>query len=124
MRPYIAVFSAQFALSHACWLIAYPLAGWGGAALGLSTIFVVMAVLAVAGIVLARSLWPAHDPEVLEHEHGPFEHTHGTPHDALHGAIAPVAADGKTHRHLPVRHAHAFIIDDHHPVWPSRTGTG
>ena len=25
------VFAAQFALSHACWLIAYPLAGWLGA---------------------------------------------------------------------------------------------
>ena len=23
-----AVFAAQFALSHACWLVTYPLAGW------------------------------------------------------------------------------------------------
>src|SRR3546814_8763069 len=28
-RP--AVFAAQFALSHGCWLITYPLAGWLGA---------------------------------------------------------------------------------------------
>ena len=28
-RP--ALFAAQFALSHACWLVAYPLAGWVGA---------------------------------------------------------------------------------------------
>ena len=31
-RP--ALFAAQFALSHACWLIAYPLAGWAGATPG------------------------------------------------------------------------------------------
>ncbi len=29
-RP--SLFAAQFALSHACWLFAYPLAGWLGAA--------------------------------------------------------------------------------------------
>lgn len=32
-RP--ALFAAQFALSHACWLVTYPLAGWAGAAFGL-----------------------------------------------------------------------------------------
>ncbi|MEM8662733.1 MAG: MFS transporter [Pseudomonadota bacterium] len=119
-RP--AVFSAQFALSHACWLVAYPLAGWGGAALGLSTLFILTAIIVVAGIVLALSAWPAHDPEVLEHEHGAFEHAHGTPHDALHGEIATVSADGRAHRHRAVRHAHAFVIDDHHPVWPTSAG--
>jgi H+ antiporter protein len=33
-RP--AVFAAQFSLSHACWLVTYPLAGWLGLAAGLS----------------------------------------------------------------------------------------
>ena len=32
-RP--AVYAAQFALSHACWLVFYPLAGWLGARAGL-----------------------------------------------------------------------------------------
>lgn len=31
-RP--ALFAAQFALSHSCWLVTYPLAGWVGAAWG------------------------------------------------------------------------------------------
>src|SRR3546814_15896387 len=31
-RP--ALFAAQFALSHACWLLTYPLAGWLGAEIG------------------------------------------------------------------------------------------
>ena len=31
-----AVFAAQFALSHACWLVSYPLAGWVGASLGMT----------------------------------------------------------------------------------------
>ena len=31
-RP--APFSTQFALSHACWLLTYPLAGWLGATAG------------------------------------------------------------------------------------------
>ena len=32
-RP--ALFAAHFALSHACWLVTYPLAGWLGAGLGI-----------------------------------------------------------------------------------------
>lgn len=36
-RP--AVFAAQFALSHACWLITYPLAGWLGVTLPVSLTF-------------------------------------------------------------------------------------
>src|SRR5713226_7592168 len=39
-RP--AVFAAQFALSHACWLLTYPLAGWLGSSAGiLPTLLVV-----------------------------------------------------------------------------------
>src|SRR3970282_2676833 len=30
-----SLFAAQFSLSHVCWLLAYPLAGWGGATVGL-----------------------------------------------------------------------------------------
>ena len=41
-RP--AVFAAQFALSHGCWLITYPLAGQIGAAIGQVAAFAVLAV--------------------------------------------------------------------------------
>lgn len=45
-RP--AQFVARFALSHARWLLAYPLAGWLGAAAGLAPTFLVLAMLAAA----------------------------------------------------------------------------
>lgn len=58
-RP--ALFAAQFALSHACWLITYPLAGWLGVVAGLSVSFGVLAALAALGAMLALRLWPAED---------------------------------------------------------------
>jgi len=56
-RP--ALFAAQFSLSHACWLVAYPLAGWLGSALGMMSAFAVLAILALAATLLAARLWPA-----------------------------------------------------------------
>src|SRR5215208_6230148 len=66
-RP--AVFAAQFALSHACWLLTYPIAGWLGNSTGLSTTALVLAAITLAGVVTARAMWPADDPEVIEHDH-------------------------------------------------------
>lgn len=116
-RP--ALYAAQFALSHACWLVTYPAAGWFGASLGLGPTFLVMAAGAAAGGFAALALWPREDSDVIEHEHLPLDHTHGG-EDPLHHA--PGAADRNEghHRHRPIRHAHAFVIDDHHPVWPVR----
>jgi predicted MFS family arabinose efflux permease len=50
-------FAAQFSLSHACWLITYPLAGWLGTA-GLSTTALVLTGLAGAATLAAARLWP------------------------------------------------------------------
>jgi MFS family permease len=61
-RP--AVFAAQFALSHACWLITYPLAGYAGALLGLNATFLLMAGMSGLGILMALQLWPS---EVTTH---------------------------------------------------------
>lgn len=99
-RP--AIFAAQFALSHACWLIAYPLAGYLGAALGQTAAFIGMAMLALAGTVLAFHFWPAAAPDELEHEHSalPVDHPH----------LAGERGGG--------RHAHDYVIDDLHPNWP------
>ena len=36
------VFAAQFALSHACWLLTYPLAGWIGHALGMGSAMILL----------------------------------------------------------------------------------
>lgn len=50
-------FAAQFSLSHACWLVTYPLAGLLGA-LSLSWAAGVLALVALGATLAARSLWP------------------------------------------------------------------
>ncbi|MFP5360644.1 MAG: MFS transporter [Actinomycetes bacterium] len=54
-RP--AVFAAQFALSHACYMITYPMAGGLGAAVGLPATAATLAVVAAAGTAGAARLW-------------------------------------------------------------------
>jgi predicted MFS family arabinose efflux permease len=66
-RP--AVFAAQFALSHACWLLTYPLAGWLGETAGLSFTALVLAVVTLVGVAGASLMWPANEPEVIENDH-------------------------------------------------------
>jgi H+ antiporter protein len=102
-RP--ALFAAQFALSHACWLITYPLAGWLGAKAGLGVTFVVLAILAAVAVALAAWNWPPHDPDELEHEHKGLAPDH--PH-----------LEGAARSHAGFHHRHAFVIDSHHPEWP------
>ena len=119
-RP--AVFAAQFALSHACWLIAYPLAGWLATALDLFAAFTVLAVVALGATIAAFILWPAGDPLEIEHEHEAIEHEHVHLHDEHHqhdheGWEGP-EPHRHPHRHTPLRHRHAFVIDPHHPTWP------
>ena len=50
-RP--AVFAAQFSLSHACFIITYPLAGTLGALLGLPAVALVLAAIGTAAAALA-----------------------------------------------------------------------
>lgn len=98
-RP--AVFAAQFALSHGCWLIAYPIAGQVGAMMGQTAAFVALAVLASIGTLAAIMVWPALDPERVPHTHDdlPADHPHLRED---HQGIA----------------SHAFVIDDLHEAWP------
>lgn len=119
-RP--AVFAAQFALSHACWLAAYPLAGWLGAAADLAAAAAALGILAVASAMLAARLWPAGDPVEVEHVHAPFDHDHLHVHDEHHrhgheGWEGP-EPHAHPHRHGPLRHTHALVIDSHHLEWP------
>lgn len=109
-RP--ALFAAQFALSHTCWLLAYPLAGSLGATIGLGPTFLVLAVLAVAGLGAAAALWPRDDPEEIEHDHAGLPPEH--PHRAAEHQPLVTRPDG-------FRHRHAFVIDELHPEWPART---
>ncbi|MEV6524543.1 MFS transporter [Longispora sp. NPDC051575] len=55
-RP--AAFAAQFSLSHACWLITYPLAGWLATQAGITTTSLALATLTLLGAIAARLLWP------------------------------------------------------------------
>lgn len=121
-RP--AMFAAQFALSHACWLLGYPLAGWLGSAFGLTAAFAVLAILAAGATALAAALWPASDPAELEHCHEAMRHEHLHVHDEHHqheheGWEGP-EPHRHPHRHAPIRHKHAFVINQHHWQWPSR----
>ncbi|MFQ5973759.1 MAG: MFS transporter, partial [Alphaproteobacteria bacterium] len=117
-----AVFSAHFALSHACWLIAYPLSGWLGSVAGLAVTFTVMAAIVLASTLAAAVLWPRGDPYDLEHAHEPMEHDHLHVHDAHHqhvheGWEGP-EPHSHPHPHARIRHRHAFVIDFHHRQWP------
>jgi MFS family permease len=53
------LFAAQFALTHACWFVAYLTAGLSGAAAGLTTTFLVLAAMATGGFFIAARVWPA-----------------------------------------------------------------
>jgi len=101
-RP--ALFAAQFALSHVCWLIAYPLAGQVGARAGMEMALGASAALAFIGTLVAVRIWPREDPDVIAHSHDDLP-------------------DG--HPHLVEGHAkgaatHGFVVDELHPNWPGR----
>lgn len=101
-RP--ALFAADFALSHACWLLCYPLAGWAASIAGMTTAFVLLGAITAGATAVTLRLWPAHDPEVVEHEH----------HD-----LAPGHAhlDGASLVGGVWRHAHPYRIDACHQRW-------
>ncbi len=96
------IFAAQFALSHACWLVTYPLAGWIGASFGIPAAFVTLGAVAAFAVVAGLLLWPRQTGGILEHDHTnlPADHPH------LKGAKQG-------------HHSHRFVIDDLHHHWPT-----
>ena len=96
-RP--AVYAAQFALSHACWLVTYPLAGWLITMSGPVVTFAVLALLAGIGVVCGIALWPQESGEAMPHSHDDLPKDH------------PHVQDGRTH-------SHPIVIDEYHPHWP------
>ncbi|MEY8831358.1 MFS transporter [Sedimentitalea sp. XS_ASV28] len=101
-RP--ALFAAQFSLSHAGWLVAYPLAGELGARVGLEPALLILSALTIGVSVLALRVWPANDPLAREHDHPELPDDH--PH------LREASAHGPHQRHV-----HAFYIDDLHQDW-------
>lgn len=98
------LFAAQFSLSHVCWLVSYPLAGWLGTHWGLEAAFLALTVLAAAGLALAWRAWPQRDTDRLAHRHDdlPADHPHWTEHA----------------RQTDGGHAHPIHIDALHRRWP------
>jgi len=116
------IYAAHYALSHACWLVAYPLAGFLGSKASFFVTFAALASIAFVATLAAVVLWPSHDPVELEHEHHHFEHEHLHVHDEHHqhtheGWEGP-EPHCHPHTHTSIRHKHPFVIDKHHPIWP------
>lgn len=103
-RP--AAFAAQFALSHACWLVTYPLTGALVTTLGFTTTWAVLAGIVLAAGVLARGCWPADLRDVVRHAHDDT-----TDPDHLSDAALT---------DVPGRwvHTHRVVIDEQHRHWP------
>lgn len=98
-----ALFTAHFALSHVCWLIAYPIAGSAMTRLGPAPTLLILAALAFAGLLAALYVWPRAADGPLPHSHPDLPASH--PHLRAYGQGAA--------------HAHAIVLDDEHRVWPT-----
>ena len=99
-RP--AIFAAQFALSHACWLLTYPLAGLLMTWLGAEGALIGLAALAAFGVAASALLWTSQTDTPTPHVHDDLPLTHA--HLGAHGG-------GR-------RHTHPVVIDALHPRWP------
>ncbi len=104
-RERTSAFAAQFSLSHGCWLLTYPLAGWLGAATGLRWAVVALGTIALAAGVLAVRLWPSRDADRLR-----THLRHGLEPDHPHLADAAHGPDGWWHRHR-------YVTDELHATW-------
>lgn len=102
-RP--AYFAAQFSLSHGCWLITYPLVGWLGASIGISSTFYVLVALVLSSVILAMLMWPTKDEISLAHTHDDL------PPDHPHLRDAHLTDAGYLHEH-------DYVIDQYHRTWP------
>ena len=120
-RP--AYFSAQFALSHGCWLLAYPIAGQLGARFGIETAALIFGGAVLLFTIIAARAWPSTDAVVLEHTHETENHQHEHVHDEHHrhdhDGTEAREPHSHAHGHESARHSHPFVIDDHHAHWPA-----
>ncbi|MFE7358918.1 MFS transporter [Streptomyces sp. NPDC057543] len=105
-----AAFAARFSLSHSCWLLTYPLAGWVASAAGTVTVGWMLGAIAMAGTLTAVLIWPAPDMARLDHRH------HHLPPGHPHLAEVRLTSDGYPH-------SHDYVIDHLHPYWPAMRRT-
>ncbi len=119
-----AYYSAQFALTHLCWLLAYPVVGYLGQSLGMAAAGMLVGVISLCAAILGSQLWPEPDNSRLVHTHESISHSHKHEHDEHHQHVH-VEEDSHLHDpsdhehdHEQVTHSHRFVIDDHHASWP------
>jgi Na+/melibiose symporter-like transporter len=67
----VAAFAAHFSLSHACYLLAYPVAGVVGEVAGVGVAAAVLAVVAAAAATVAVMTWPAQESATQLEHRGP-----------------------------------------------------
>ena len=120
-RP--ALFAAQFALSHACWLVTYLVAGVVGNEIGLFWTFGLLGLLVVVRVALRCGYGRPPIPStsstsmrLLQHEH---LHAHDEHHRHEHEGWEGPEPHRHPHRHAPQRHRHRYVIDMHHQHWPA-----
>ena len=113
-----AYFSANFSLSHLCWLGAYPTAGYASALFGINTAFLIMGSIAAVAAFISWRIYPVPDETVLVHTHEEMDHVHQHEHDTLHAHLQEEGEGNERHTHKAVTHKHRFVIDMHHRKWP------
>jgi len=118
-----AYFSAQFALSHACWLVMYPIAGQLVIQMGFENAALVLAGIIVVFLFLSTQFWSVQDDDSLVHRHETLSHDHAHVHDEHHAhahaqAVASNNPHSHVHTHKMIMHKHRFVVDEHHMFWP------
>ena len=119
-----AYFSAQFSLSHLCWLIGYLAAGQLVYIFGFSYTAVFFACIVSISLFYSVLFWPVEEEEnILTHTHTNLTHQHTHKHDDHHQHQHTGSLDDNNHSHEhnhdKITHKHPFHIDIHHQNWPS-----
>jgi len=96
-------------LSHACWLLSYPIAGLLATWRGYPEAWTLLVALAVLGTATALRAWPARETDQVEHCH-PL------------GAADPAHVRGATRTEHGYTHRHVLVIDRQHRHWPDDKG--
>lgn len=107
------VLAAQFALSHLCWLLTYPLAGWLGLSAGIAPTALVLATLTLSGVVLAFYFGPVAEANVIPHDHPELlpDHPHLRGQPSMHACSTTCILGGLRTRAAASKSAIAARLD-------------
>ena len=119
----ISYFSAQFALSHLCWLITYPITGFLVLYYGFSFSALFLSCVVLTCFIFSILFWPDEQDSNLTHSHELKIHTHDHDHKDQHHQHShdddlKQETHGHEHEHEEISHKHRFVIDLHHQEWP------